>query len=77
MWLAIAIVALLSLAIGASYALRQARQIERSLCGLLQMQSERLATLQCKLEQLDSAHLIALPQVIPISPQSRKRKPQF
>ena len=72
MWVTLAVVALLLLCIGLSYALRQAAQIEHRVCTLLQAQATRSGELQAAIDALNEAHAVPLAEVVPLQLNLRR-----
>ena len=73
MWVTLAVVALLLLCIGLSYALRQVTQVERRVCTLLQTQATRVGELQTAIDALNEAHAVPLAEVVPLQLNPKRR----
>ena len=73
MWVTFAVVALLLLCVGLSYALRQAGQMDRRVCALLQAQATHAGELQRTLDALNETHATPLAEVVPLQQLSPHR----
>ena len=73
MWVTFAVVALLLLCVGLSYALRQAGQMDRRVCALLQAQATHTGELQRTLDALNETQATPLAEVVPLQQLTQYR----